>query len=130
MLRRGCAVSSASGAADSQPDSAKTENTTANQSPCEDVLPGLKPSRFNPPGPGSKTPQAESRNTTAISARPRISIALAEIVTPRYISVSTTPVIARKITHQGMFQPSFDPSSSCWSSTHRKIGDVNVAAGM
>src|SRR5262245_50893561 len=128
MLRRGSAVSSASGAADSQPESAKTENTTANQSPCEDVFHGSKPSRFRPPGPGSNTHQTESRKTTAISARPRISIALAEIVTPRYISVSTTPVIARKITHHGMFQPSFEPLISCWSSTQRKIGEVNVAA--
>ncbi len=82
-LRRGSLVSSASGAAASQPVSPWTENTIASVKPeSAAMLAGLNTCSETPPSPGWRKPDRASRNTMPISKEPAISMARAEILIP------------------------------------------------
>src|SRR5215469_5364912 len=83
-FRLGSRVSSASGAAPSQPVRPCTENTTARAKPSsESFLVKSNTLNVKPPGPGLANPHIERTKTMIISSPPSTSIACAEILMPR-----------------------------------------------
>src|SRR6266513_4579852 len=84
-FRLGSRVSSASGAAASQPVSPWTDRTTASAKPDRAILfPKLKTPSETPPGPGLANPVIARASTMSISAAPSTTTVLTEILIPRY----------------------------------------------
>ena len=86
-FRRGLAVSSASGTADSQPVSPCTENTMASAKPvavarCPGLKPGSNTRTVNPPGPGLISPDRPRARTIRNSRPPRMTITRTESLMP------------------------------------------------
>ena len=84
MLRLGSVVSSASGAAPSQPVRACTLNTIASENPAKlAMLAGLNGSNEKPPGPGLARPDSARTSTTSSSTPPVISMNSVDSLIPR-----------------------------------------------
>ena len=99
-FRLGSRVSSASGAAASQPVSPCTDSTTASANPdSASLLPKLNTPSVTPPGPGLANPVMARARTMAISAAPRISTVRAEIRMPRYCRNATNGAPTRMQAH-------------------------------
>ena len=100
MFRRGLVVSSASGAAASQPVSPCSENTTARAKPAPDRLwLGTQLFRLSPPGPGEMEPDRASANTMAISSRPRVTSTRTDIARPRQARKATNGAPTIRVSH-------------------------------
>ena len=106
MLRCGSSLSSASGAAASQPVMAKIANTIARKKSWElGALPGLSHERLVPPWPGSNSPNRASPRQTTISNTPSTMMRPVESSMPRNAVKATTAIRNTMNTHQGKFQP-------------------------
>src|SRR5580693_5323116 len=100
MLRLGSWLSSASGAAASQPVMAKMANTTPRNRPCScpecpTVVIQLK---LRPPGPGLASPHTPSAATMTNSMMPRTMIRFTDSSTPRQ-AVQVTSAIRKTMNH-------------------------------
>ena len=100
MFRRGLLVSSASGAAASQPVSPCSENTTARAKPAPDRLwLGIQLLTLSPPGPGEMNPDRASANTMAISSRPRPTRTRTDTARPRQAKKATNGANTTRVSH-------------------------------
>ncbi len=100
MLRRGLRASSPSGAAASKPMKARIANTIPLNTPLHSpsALPGLNGCRFMSPAFESSIQIANPAKIT-ISNAPRITPAVVEMRTSRYVSRNTITVISSTQIH-------------------------------
>src|SRR5215467_4030634 len=99
-LRRGSRVSSASGAAASQPVRPCTDRTTASAKPdSASLFPKLNTLSETPPGPGLANPVMASERTIIISAAPRTTTVRVDILIPRYCRNATVGAPTRMQAH-------------------------------
>src|SRR3984885_94001 len=100
MFRLGLRLSSASGAAASQPVMAKMANTTPRNSPC--AFPRcpavVSHCRFSPPGPGLASPHTPSASTMMPSMTPSQMISFTDSSTPRH-AVQATSAMRKIMNH-------------------------------
>ncbi len=115
-IRRGSALSSASGATDSKPAKQKSEKTTPSPSPLALGAPaGTKLAHAGASaGPGVASAHTESARMMPISRSASVIVTRAESVMPRYTSVVTTRSPTRKNAHHGQRIP-HSVSAVCWS---------------
>ena len=99
-FRLGSRVSSASGAAASQPVRPCTDRTTASAKPDRAILlPKLNTPSETPPGPGLAKPVIARASTMSISVAPSTTTVLVEIRIPRYCRNATSGAPTTMQTH-------------------------------
>src|ERR1700722_1413463 len=100
MLRLGSRLSSASGAAASQPVMAKMANTTPRNSPCAfpECPAAVSQCRLRPPGPGLASPHRPRARTITPSMTPRTMVRFTDSSTPRQ-AVQATSTMRKTMNH-------------------------------
>src|SRR6516162_2968214 len=100
MVRLGFSLSSASGAAASQPVMAKMANTTPRNSPCScpELVAAVSQCMLIPPGPGTASPHRPSARTMMNSMTPSTMIRFTDSSTPRQ-AVQATSAMRKTMNH-------------------------------
>src|ERR1700694_6157181 len=103
---RGLRVSSASGATDSKPESARIVKTTPSQSPLPlGVLPGLNDETLKPPWPGEIRPERPSTVKTPTSKSASTSSTLIDSATPKYVKTNTAASRMKNVMYHERWKP-------------------------